>query len=113
MQPLTRDAVMGRYQGMTAAEREQREVYAVTSGAPVTYSSFRQYPDTCFIHYELDYNHMVPNSWSGALLAVGQWIQVSQENPRLWTGVIMQGRGDSDQWVKSIKIAHTLKGKFW
>ncbi len=110
---MTRDALMGRYQGMTAAEKEQREVYAVTSGAPVAFSTFCQSAENCLVHYQLDYNYLSHHSWSAKQNVLGQWIQVSHEFPKLWTGVIMQGRGDCDQWVKSIKITHTLKGKFW
>jgi hypothetical protein len=45
--------------------------------------------------------------------AAGQWIQVSCELPKFWTDVILQGRGDADQWVKNIKVSWTLNGKLW
>jgi len=32
---------------------------------------------------------------------------------KFWTAIIMQGRGDGDQWVKSIMISYTLNGKTW
>jgi hypothetical protein len=33
--------------------------------------------------------------------------------PKFWTKLIMQGRGDSDQWVTSIKIKSSLNGIIW
>ncbi len=38
---------------------------------------------------------------------------MSHEFPKLWTGVILQGRADYDQWVKSVKFSYSLNGKTW
>ena len=106
---LTHDAMMGRYDGLTPAVRKEREVYAVSAGANVYFSS------SCNSDHEkymLDHANGY-SGWAAKQCIVGEWIQVSQENPRLWTGVIMQGRGDGDQWVKSIKMAYTVNGKEW
>lgn len=51
-------------------------------------------------HYWLDYSLWGPHCWATAANSVGHWIEVSQEFPRLWTGLILQGRGDVDHWVK-------------
>ena len=31
----------------------------------------------------------------------------------MWSGLILQGRGDADNWVKEIKVDYTLNGKIW
>ena len=41
------------------------------------------------------------------------WVQVSCEQPRYWTEVIIQGRGDADQWVSSFKVSVTVAGNIW
>jgi hypothetical protein len=112
-QKSSADALRERYNALSAVEREQLEVYAVAAGANVTYSSFWHGADTANTNYLLDSHYPPSHAWQSRSNDLGEWIQVSQENPRLWTGVIMQGRGDWDQWVKSIKIAYTLNGKLW
>lgn len=88
---------------------ELREVWTVATGAHVSFSNFYQTADVSLVHYQLDHN----NSWSAKNSQLGEWIQVSQEYPKFWTAVIMQGRGDCDQWVKTVKISYTLNGKTW
>ena len=45
---------------------------------------------------------------------IGNWIQVSATEPKLWNSVIIQGRGDGyKQWVKSFKVSYTMDGKTW
>ena len=53
------------------------------------------------------------NAWAPANCRIGQWIQVSCEDPQYWTDVILQGRGDQEQWVTSLKIAFTINGRSW
>ncbi len=33
--------------------------------------------------------------------------------PRKWTSVITQGRGDTNQWVRSYKVSYSEDGKTW
>ena len=40
----------------------------------------------------------------------GEWLQVSKEEPSMWTDLIIQGRGDYDQWVTGLKVAYTVSG---
>lgn len=65
-------------------------------------------------HYQLDYCMNGANAWVPAPVVIGHWIQVSQELPKYWTHIIVQGRADyQDQWVTSLKVASTLNGKIW
>jgi hypothetical protein len=90
---------------------EAFEVYAVAAGSPVSFSSSYD-PD--HVHYHLDYELEAPHCWSAKTSTLGQWIQVSVERPKYWTGVVVQGRGDVlDQWVTSFKVAVTVNGKLW
>ena len=44
---------------------------------------------------------------------LGEWIQVTSENPRFWKSVIMQGKGNHDQWVKTFQVSYSMNGKTW
>ena len=46
-------------------------------------------------------------------LTVGQWIQLSSPQFSFFKGIIIQGRGDRAQWVKSLKISYSVDGRFW
>ena len=35
------------------------------------------------------------------------------ESPKYWTGVILQGRRESYQWVTQVKISSSLNGRDW
>lgn len=85
-------------------------VFAVAAGAHVTFSSSFDYEH---VHYQLDSKNNIPCSWSAKQNKVGEWIQVSQESPKYWAGIIIQGRGDLNQWVKTIRITYTLDGQTW
>ena len=52
-------------------------------------------------------------AWCPQKTQKGEWIQVSKEEPSMWTDLIIQGRGDSDHWVTGIKVAYTLNGHEW
>ena len=73
---------------MSPKDKECKEIYAVNSGCPVRYSSANGFSHT---HYELDYNLHVPNSWCPLEKKKGEWIQVSKEEPAMWTDIILQG----------------------
>ena len=45
-------------------------------------------------------------SWYAGTAAVGQWIQVAFGDIKLVSGVILQGRFNSGQWVKKFKIRY-------
>jgi hypothetical protein len=107
--PYAHDAMMERYHGLTPAEKKVREVYAVSTGANVSISSCY---NSDHVKYLLD-NINGYSCWTAKQPCVGEWIQVSQDNPRLLTAIIMQGRGDYDQWVKTIKIARTVNVYEW
>ena len=38
---------------------------------------------------------------------------MSIDQPRYWTNVILQGRGDYPQWVTSFKVTYSLEGQYW
>lgn len=102
--------MMSKYYNMNQQEITQREVFAVAAGANVTFSSCHN-PE--HVNYPLDYNGPPPQAWCAKKLEKGEWIQVSQESPRLWRGIIIQGRGDMEQWVTNVKFAYTVNGKGW
>ena len=55
-------------------------------------------------------------AWQAKDSCLGDWIQVSCESPKFWTGVVVAGRGGEDkynQWVKSFKVTTTLDGVYW
>lgn len=70
------------------------EVFTVLAGYPVTYSSrFNAYD--CEI-FRLDVRN---NAWSAGINDKQQWVQISSMAPEFWVGVVVQGRGNADQWV--------------
>ncbi|XP_077975065.1 adipocyte enhancer-binding protein 1-like isoform X2 [Styela clava] len=44
-------------------------------------------------------------AWCAKTNVIGHWIQVDFGKPLSITGVVTQGRRDSDQWVKSFKVS--------
>ena len=97
---------------MSTKDKECKEIYAVITGCPVRYSSAADFKHT---HYELDYNLHQRKAWCPLANKKGEWIQVSKEEPAMWTDIILQGRGDTayDHWVTSFKVAYTLNGHQW
>ena len=95
---------------MSPKDKESKEIYAVKSGCPIRYSSAFNFVHT---HYELDYNLHLYHAWCPASTNKGEWIQVSKEEPAMWTDIILQGRGDIDFWITSFKVAYTLDGHLW
>lgn len=95
------DALMERYNQMTNEEREQCEVLAVSLGAPVTFSSYCN-DGSYYAHNNpfVDNTRGNTKSWKSQSSSVGEWIQVNQEYPKLWTAVIIQGGGNGSYWVK-------------
>jgi len=65
--------------------------------------SFSSTWDNNHVHYILD-NILKPACWARKNNDIKPWIQVSCENPKIWIGAIVQGRGDLDQWVTSIQF---------
>ena len=104
------EEMRNQIKGWSRKERECREIYAVAAGSPVTYSSVS---NTQHIHYQLDYTLHAASSWCPQVKQKGEWIQVSKENPVMWTSIILQGRGDSSLWVTSFKLASTVNGREW
>lgn len=107
------DELFNKYRDLSSAAKEAREVYAVAVGAPVSFSTFWHNAEYICVHYQLDHLIGSANAWSSKTSKLGEWIQVSHEFPKLWTGVILQGRADYDQWVKSVKFSYSLNGKTW
>ena len=65
-------------------------------------------------HYTLDYKvSNTHQAWTPTVSQLGEWIQVSMDTPKLWTGIVVQGRGDHPSWVTSLKISYTRNGKAW
>ena len=85
-------------------------MYAVAAGANVISSG--QF-DAYSMNYLLDHNGAAHHAWISKDNVIGRFIQVSQENPRLWTAIVTQGRGDYDQWVTTLKVFYTNNGKTW
>jgi hypothetical protein len=78
-------------------------------GAKVTFSSTW---DNNHVHCDID-NNIKPACWTAKGNDANPWAQISCEYPKMWTGVILQGRGDADQWVKSVKIGWSINGSVW
>ena len=51
-----------------------------------------------------------PKSWSAATGAFNEWMQIDAGAEYQIVGVVMQGRAESDQWVTSVKVYHSLNG---
>ena len=66
-----------------------------------------------YSRWTLDDNFAQQHGWCPWKARPGEWIQVTSENPRFWTSVIIQGRGDYDQWVKSFQVSYSMNGKTW
>lgn len=76
-------------------------MHAVILGAPVTYSSEYNDGNNYFYNsYIVDNNRSYQKAWRSYSSSVGEWIQVYQEYPKLWTAVIIQGGGKGSNWVK-------------
>ena len=88
-----------------------RQVYAVATGCSVV--QFTNPANHKHANYWLDNNISAAHSWSSLENKIGVWIQVSCQQPKYWTDVIIQGRGDYDSWVTSFKVSSTLTGKLW
>ena len=73
---------------MSTKDKECKEIYAVKSGCPVRYSSAHSFQQT---HYELDYNLHFAMGWCPLVSKKEEWIQVSKEEPAMWTDIILQG----------------------
>ena len=86
-----------------------KNTYAIDSGAKVTWSaSF----DSAHENYQLD-NTQLRAGWSAKYNSVGQWIQVETTTPKYWTGIVIQGRGDTDQRVTSYRVLYSVDGDIW
>ena len=92
------------------AQRRQHEVYAVGAGASVSYSSLYHW---IYANYWLDYTTDGAHAWCPRSIIMGQWIQVSDLSPKVWTSIILQGRGDANDWVSSYKVMYTVNGREW
>ncbi|CAH1251741.1 MFGE8 [Branchiostoma lanceolatum] len=51
--------------------------------------------------------------WAPDADETGQWLQVDLRGMKLVTGVITQGGGTDDKWVKSFKLQHSTDGTSW
>lgn len=85
---------------------EPTEIYSILCGANVTMSR-----NSAYFRYLLNSTEE-PACWYGGYY-LGEWIQVATSRPRHWSGVVLQGRGDDDEWVESVKITYTLDGVVW
>lgn len=86
---------------MTQEERELYEVHAVSLGAPVTSSSYDKDGNyNVYNSHIVDNNRGPTRAWRSHSNSVGEWIQVYQEYPKLWTAVIIQGGGVTGYFVK-------------
>lgn len=111
MKTATEDELHQIFKNLSEDQKEKLEVYAVATGCNVKFNN-------CWDHwhqnYQLDYCGDGADAWVSKTNSLGDWIQVSCEYPKLWTSVILQGRGDyEDQWVKTVKFASTITGKTW
>jgi hypothetical protein len=108
MQATSHDEAQQKLRNMPRAVQEQLEIYAVGAGSLVSYSSCLDLNHT---HYQLDYAIGGYHAWCPKVSQLSEWIQVSCENPKFWIGLLTQGRGDCDGWIRSFKVAFTLNGK--
>ena len=93
-----------------SAKQNMKETFAIGLGAPVTFSSFWDHEHE---NFRLDHVTSKYACWKAKEAKLGEWIQVAQERPRTWTGLIMQGRGDHDEFVRSIVVAYSNDGQMW
>lgn len=54
-----------------------------------------------------------PAGWCASGNSVGQWIQLDNGKIGSISGVITQGRGDYDQWVKTFKVKYKDESGSW
>ena len=97
------------FSNMSAQEKEERSVFAVATGCTVQCANSSGQVG----NISLDFNTSGYHGWCSPENKVGMWVQVSCEQPRYWTEVIIQGRGDADQWVTSFKVSTTVSGNIW
>ena len=65
-------------------------------------------------HYTLDYKvSNTHQAWTPTVSQLGEWIQVSMDTPKIWTGIVVQGRGDHPSWVTSLEVTYTKNGMGW
>ena len=100
----------GKYYDGNEYVNSENELYCVASGACyVSYSSV--YGGGHFDHYWIDYSASSTQAWSPSSMNKQQWIQVGSPLIGDWTKIILQGRGDADQWVETFKVSYTIDGK--
>lgn len=87
------------------------EIEAVGAGGIVTYSTFY---DQKHMGYQLDRNNFGAHAWCPLYgKTVGEWIQVSAGDIKLWNSVIVQGRGDYINSATSFKLSYSIDGFEW
>ena len=52
-------------------------------------------------------------AWCAEGYKDNQWIQVDLMIPTWVTGVMLQGRKDTDQWVTEYKVEYSIDGQNW
>ncbi|XP_072041305.1 lactadherin-like [Amphiura filiformis] len=52
-------------------------------------------------------------TWSAAFSDINQWIQAEMAEETLVTGVMIQGRSNSPQWVTEFKVQYSHDGNYW
>ena len=85
-------------------------MFAVEVGSQVQVSTVDRLDG---LHYWLDYAVNGVFAWCPKEASKQNWIQVSIDQPRYWTDVIIQGRGDKNNWTKSFRVEYSINGKYW
>lgn len=74
----------------------------------------------CLVSYSSSFSPSLENSnldsssaWVAKTNSDGQWVQVGCGTPRLWTGVVLQGRADKDEWVTAVNFATSMDSQKW
>ena len=78
-------------------------MYAISLGARTTFSSASS--ANCM----LDSN----SAWIPVNSQPGEWAQVSVDQLKYFTGVVVQGRGDQPSWVTELTVSYTKNGIVW
>ncbi|CDW91374.1 galactose-binding domain-containing protein [Stylonychia lemnae] len=90
------------------------KVAAVASGFPLSASS-EDDPSHSVHRAMINYNKVREgaSTWCAAENDTNQWVQVCLIQPKLVTGVALQGRQNATQWVTRFKVMYSLDGSTW
>ena len=111
---LRLEAYVSELSANTTLVASPHAIPAIKSGLRVTASSvFSPSYDESRIRLHFDQQREGSAGWIPSSSDLQQWVQVSSVEPKQWTKVSTQGRGDYPEWLTSYYVTYTEDGRDW